>query len=355
MACCRSALRAGLLEDAASSEVQRCLPLPLARGLLEPEPPGSVAQPASAPEALEATRGTATSTLSAPGSPRHQWIQAKAFPGHVAPMAGLPEDLQWQELIPEWNDAVSAAGADLSKVEFAIALCYHVQEPYYTFLGNGKKVVEGRCNVRGYANLEAGQLLLVNDSLVLLVEGVRKYPTFRSMLAEEGLSRVLPGTASLEDGVQVYRKFYSEEQEAEAGVVAITVTAASKELTLSNPVAAIRKLLKASRPPYPRAQIAAEDSALGMDGIRTLLGLRTTAGTVREGLPPPRAALLASFSAVHDAQTSGNNKLTVGARALAKHAARSASWGSCNGSHAAKSAAAAAALGRLLGAAAWLN
>eukprot|EP00850_Spirogloea_muscicola_P000450 SM000002S05530 [mRNA] locus=s2:664136:667474:+ [translate_table: standard] len=312
------ALRAGLLEDAASSEAQRCLPLPLARGLLEPEPAGSAAQPASALEEPLQQQGVPQRPLFQHLAARlHQWIQAKAFPGHAAPMAGLPEDLQWQELIPAWNDAVSATGTDLLKVESAIALCLHVQEPYYTFLRNGKKVVEGRCNVRGYANLEAGQLLLVNYSLVLLVEGVHKYPTFPSMLAEEGLNRVLPGNASLEDGVQVYRKFYSEEQEEEAGVVAI--------------------------------------EALGIDGVRTLLGLRTTAGTVREGLPPPRAALLASFAAVHDAQSSGNNKLTVGARALAKHAARSASWGPCNGSDAAKSAAAAAALRRLLGAAAWLN
>eukprot|EP00850_Spirogloea_muscicola_P012992 SM000086S23044 [mRNA] locus=s86:199226:202524:- [translate_table: standard] len=305
------ALRASLLEDAASSEAPRCLPLPLARGLLEPEPASSVAQPASArprltelEEPLHQQRVPQHPLYLHLAARLHEWIQAKAFPGHVAPMAGLPEDLQWQELIPEWNNAVSEAGTDLLK------------EPYYTFLRNGKKVVEGRCNVRGYANVVAGQLLLVNHSLVLQVEGVRKYSTFRSMLAEEGLNRVLPGMASLEDGMQVYRKFYSEEQEEEAGVVAI--------------------------------------AALGVDGVRTLLGLRMTAGTVREGLPPPRAALLASFSAVHDAQ-SGNSKLTVGARALAKHAARSASWGPCNGSDAAKSAAAAVALGRLLVAAAWLN
>jgi hypothetical protein len=43
------------------------------------------------------------------------------------------------------------------------------------------------------------------------------------MLKVEGLAKVLPGVESIEEGVQVYRNFYSEEKERMNGVVAIRV------------------------------------------------------------------------------------------------------------------------------------
>ena len=41
------------------------------------------------------------------------------------------------------------------------------------------------------------------------------------MLESEGLNRVLPGIQSIEDGVNVYRQFYSTELEEENGILAI--------------------------------------------------------------------------------------------------------------------------------------
>lgn len=62
--------------------------------------------------------------------------------------------------------------------------------------------------------------------LLLLVVLRRRYPTFDAMLRSEGLARVLPpasGVSSLEQGVAVYRGFYSAEQEREHGVLALRV------------------------------------------------------------------------------------------------------------------------------------
>jgi WD40 repeat protein len=43
------------------------------------------------------------------------------------------------------------------------------------------------------------------------------------MIESEGLERVLPGVSSLKEGVDVYRQFYTEEDEKVYGVVAITI------------------------------------------------------------------------------------------------------------------------------------
>lgn len=39
---------------------------------------------------------------------------------------------------------------------------------------------------------------------------------------------------------------------------------------------------------------------LGIDGVRALLGMRTTVGTVKEALPPPASLLINSFSALQN-------------------------------------------------------
>lgn len=44
--------------------------------------------------------------------------------------------------------------------------------------------------------------------------------------------------------------------------------------------------------------------ALGMDTVRALLGLRTTIGTVKEALPPPKSVLVDSFSALQNPDVS---------------------------------------------------
>jgi hypothetical protein len=59
--------------------------------------------------------------------------------------------------------------------------------------------------------------------LLLEVQDVHRYTSFSEMLKVEGLAKVLPGVESIEEGVQVYRNFYSEEKERMNGVVAIRV------------------------------------------------------------------------------------------------------------------------------------
>ncbi|KAG5530664.1 hypothetical protein RHGRI_025582 [Rhododendron griersonianum] len=162
----------------------------------------------------------------------------------------------------------------LENVDFEL----HVQEPFFSQLKDGMKTVEGRCAVGDYNRrtvddimqsmtlfdgmacvsvkwtellivktrrpgewfisgremafqvrrmenrIFSGALILFNKCLVLQVQDVRCYASFSEMLEAESLTKGLPGVQTIEEGVQSYRKFYSEEKERLNGVLAITVT-----------------------------------------------------------------------------------------------------------------------------------
>ncbi|CAH8386180.1 unnamed protein product [Eruca vesicaria subsp. sativa] len=107
----------------------------------------------------------------------------------------------------------------LKKVNFEL----HVQEPYFTQLKDGLKTTEGRCAVGDYMRIRSGDFILFNKCLLLEVQDVCYYTSFSEMLRVESLAKVLPGVETIEEGVQVYRNFYTEEKERINGVVAIRV------------------------------------------------------------------------------------------------------------------------------------
>ncbi|CAJ2661035.1 unnamed protein product [Trifolium pratense] len=209
----------------------------------------------------------------------------------------------------------------------------HVQEPFFTQLKDGLKTIEGRCASDKYNRIELGNLILLNKSVVFEVQGVRRYPSFFNMLETENLGEVLPGVESVEEGVKIYRRFYTEEKEQTNGVLAITVS----------------KL-----PVQPYTSLASLFSGLSYEGIQGLLGLMHTIGTVPNALPPPRSILLASFNLPCNPN---ENALTDGARALAKHASRSSSgyWGSLVGNDSNKNKLAMDVINNLIEHCCWMN
>ncbi|XP_057452761.1 uncharacterized protein LOC130744606 [Lotus japonicus] len=90
---------------------------------------------------------------------------------------------------------------------------------------DGLKTIEGR--------IEVGNLILFNKSLVFEVQGVRRYASFFDMLEAESLEKVLPGVESVEEGVKVYRRFFTGEKERENGVFAIIFSKPALQLYIS--------------------------------------------------------------------------------------------------------------------------
>ena len=99
-----------------------------------------------------------------------------------------------------------------------------VKEPWFTFIKNGQKKVEGRLNVGLFKKLQVGDIIEWENSdnkFKTTISKIIKYESFQEMIKKEDINNVLPDISTLEDGVNIYRQFYTESNEKQYGVVAI--------------------------------------------------------------------------------------------------------------------------------------
>ena len=102
----------------------------------------------------------------------------------------------------------------------------NVQNPWFDSIKSGKKTVEGRLNKGTFYEFKIGDIIKINnnnDDFKVKIINIDKYESFNDMIIHKGLDNVLPGIETLEEGVAVYRQFYSEDKEKEFKVLAITV------------------------------------------------------------------------------------------------------------------------------------
>ncbi|KAK2976783.1 hypothetical protein RJ640_027619 [Escallonia rubra] len=308
-----------------------------------------------------------------------QCISSRAFCRTHNKMELIDEDKSWKQKEDEWNKSILQHGSELLNILKIMDFELHVQEPFFTQLKDGQKTIEGRCALGDYTRIGSRSLILFNKCLVLQVQDVHWYATFHEMLEAESLVKVLPGVGTIEEGVQVYRKFYSEDKERSNGVLAVCVTKHTSQLY--NSLAAIL-LVRILALFYMKCHltICLEDDVciwypdrgnseskldgnvtvnenmekleerigfhlivsgiedanfpgFGYEGVQRLLGFVHTVGTVPEALLPPRSTLLSSFLLPHNPNIKGST-LTDGARALTKHVNRSGGryWGTFCGS-----------------------
>lgn len=101
-----------------------------------------------------------------------------------------------------------------------------VRDPWFTYISDGSKQVEGRLDKGLFSKLKIGDnVSWVNgNSLVKTrITNITKYPSFHDMISTEGLNRVLPNIKSIDNGINIYRQFYTESDEKRLGVLAITL------------------------------------------------------------------------------------------------------------------------------------
>lgn len=101
-------------------------------------------------------------------------------------------------------------------------------EPYFSFVKNGQKTIEGRLNKEEYKFLKIGDHIIVHsregpDSVEIVINSIRKYRSFQEMLQKEDLKKVLPEVNTIEEGLAIYKKFYTDEQQKEFGIIAIEI------------------------------------------------------------------------------------------------------------------------------------
>lgn len=103
----------------------------------------------------------------------------------------------------------------------------HLSEPWFSLISMGLKTVEGRKNKGKYKEMKVGDVIeWVNDdfkhrSIMTRVIGKNVYSTFKEYLETEGLENCLPGMPDITYGLSVYYKYFTSEDEAKYGVVAI--------------------------------------------------------------------------------------------------------------------------------------
>ena len=107
-------------------------------------------------------------------------------------------------------------------LSYLMLVQFNVQEPYKSQILSGQKTVEGRLNKGKFWALKVGDFLQFDDTgEQVKVVNLTLYPSFQEMFESEGLKHIVPDIKTIEQGIAVYRKFYSIEQEKEFWVIAI--------------------------------------------------------------------------------------------------------------------------------------
>ncbi len=106
----------------------------------------------------------------------------------------------------------------------------HLSEPWFTLVSLGLKTVEGRLHRGNILDIKIGDKVtfynrdIFNREHVVEVIKITRYSSFKEYLESEGLSNCLPGITTIEDGLSVYYKYFSKNDEKQYGVTAINFT-----------------------------------------------------------------------------------------------------------------------------------
>lgn len=104
----------------------------------------------------------------------------------------------------------------------------HISEPWFSLVASSVKTVEGRLNKGDFATISVGdRVTWFNGSreVTTFVVGKAVYDSFERMLRGETLTRTLPPVKTVQQGVAVYREFYSAADEQRYGVLALRLQA----------------------------------------------------------------------------------------------------------------------------------
>ena len=103
----------------------------------------------------------------------------------------------------------------------------HCKDPWFSLIRNGIKTVEGRKNTHTYKRIRPGdQINFINgsESFHALVTEIRNYDTIEDYFNDVTLEKALPGVKTLEEGLDVYYQWSSEESVKQYGFLGIFVT-----------------------------------------------------------------------------------------------------------------------------------
>lgn len=103
-----------------------------------------------------------------------------------------------------------------------------LKQPWLGLIRDGKKTIEGRLNRGIFSKLRIGDKVLwlnkhSGEKVLTKIVSLNRYDTFREMISDNGIENILPGIDSIEEGVNVYGRYYSDEDQRENGVIALGI------------------------------------------------------------------------------------------------------------------------------------
>lgn len=102
----------------------------------------------------------------------------------------------------------------------------------------GRKTVEGRLSRGKFAEYKVGDIVKLRrdvrlpdgmlqdgepDAARVEIVAIRQYPDFLSMVTAEGFEKVIPFAKTAQEAASEYNKYYSAEDQAKYGVLAIEI------------------------------------------------------------------------------------------------------------------------------------
>ena len=104
----------------------------------------------------------------------------------------------------------------------------HLSEPWFSLIKIGAKKCEGRLHKGDFALMKKDDYILFENSdfgflrsFRCKIISIHNYDSFKSYLEGETLEKCIPGIDTIEQGVEIYHKYYDEEEEAKYKIVAI--------------------------------------------------------------------------------------------------------------------------------------
>ncbi len=102
----------------------------------------------------------------------------------------------------------------------------HCDDPWFSYIRQGIKPVEGRKATHSYKKIRVGdQINFSNgtESFLADVTEIREYESIEKYLEDVTVEKALPGIKSIEEGLEVYYQWSSEEKIRQYGFLGIFV------------------------------------------------------------------------------------------------------------------------------------
>jgi len=106
----------------------------------------------------------------------------------------------------------------------------NIDERWFNLIKHKFKKVEGRLNKGVFNKFKKGDTIIFvtkkgdkEEKLKTKIVRITEYDTFTDYLINEGLRHTLPGIKTLDEGLAVYYKYYTKEQEKEFKILAIKI------------------------------------------------------------------------------------------------------------------------------------